>query len=256
MDALILAGGIIAEDDPLFPYTVAGSKSLIEIAGKPLTQWVVDALTGSKHTKSIYIVGLEPSSGITSKKPLSFLPDQGDVFSNVRRGFHEIMRSNPSASHALLTSSDIPAINPQIVDWRIEIANSLDKDVHYAVIERDTMQTRFPGANRTYLRLRDGRYCGADMNVVKLAAFLDEKLWRRLSESRKSPLKQAALIGLDTLFLVLISALTLEKAERIVAKRLRLEAEVIIAPYAELGMDIDNPQQLVQLRNELEHWEA
>jgi len=102
------------------------------------------------------------------------IPDQGNVLANVKMGFKEIKNSNPQATHVLFASGDIPMINQQIADWRIEAANQLDKDVHYAVVDRETMEARFPGANRTHLRLRDGEYCGADMNVVKLAALEKE----------------------------------------------------------------------------------
>lgn len=38
------------------------------------------------------------------------------------------------------------------------------------------MEARFLSANRTDIRLQEGEYCGADLNVVKLAAFENEKL--------------------------------------------------------------------------------
>ena len=252
MDALILAGGTSEIDDPLFPYSQGTPKSLIEIAGKPLAQWVLDALNKSKTIECIYIIGLEESCGLTSRKPIRFYPDQDDVLANVEFGFKEMKRMNPQSTHALVTSSDIPMITPEIVDWLVQSANHLDKDIYYAVVERNTMETRFPGAHRTYLRLREGEYCGADINVVKLAALENEALWNRLADSRKNPLKQATLIGFDTLFLLLIRRLTLKKAERMVTDRMGLQAEVIISLYAEIAMDVDKPHQLELLRPELE----
>jgi NDP-sugar pyrophosphorylase family protein len=108
MDALKLAGGSFTKDDPLYPYSQGAPKSLIEIAGKPLTQWVLDALTESDHIDTVYVIGLEPASDLTSHKPLHFISDHGDVLSNVRLGFKEITSNSPRACHVLLASGDIP----------------------------------------------------------------------------------------------------------------------------------------------------
>jgi molybdopterin-guanine dinucleotide biosynthesis protein A len=255
MHVLILAGGSASTDDPLYPFSQGAPKSLIELAGKPITQWVIDALTESHHIDNLFVIGLEPDSGLSSQKPLHFISDQGDVLSNIMHGFKEIQKNSPQASHVLLASGDIPMINEDVVNWRVESANELNKDVHYTVVDRSTMEARFPGADRTYLRLKDGAYCGADLNVVKLSALEKEHLWDRLAESRKSPLKQAALIGLDSLFLILLRQLTLADAGKRVAKRMDLQVDVAISPFAEIAMDIDTPHQLELLRSELEQRE-
>ena len=51
--------------------------------------------------------------------------------------------------------------------------------------------------------------CGGDMNVARIKLVTGrerEQLWEKISNARKSPLKQAALIGFDTLFLLLFRA--------------------------------------------------
>jgi hypothetical protein len=76
-------------------------------------------------------------------------------------------------------------------------------------------------------------------------------LWDRLVEARKSIFKQAALIGLDTLFLLLTRSMTLEGAAKLVGKRLGIKAKATLSPFAELGMDADKPFQVDILREEL-----
>ena len=43
MDAIILAGGIPLPEDPLYSYSKGDAKALIDVAGKPMIQWVLDA---------------------------------------------------------------------------------------------------------------------------------------------------------------------------------------------------------------------
>ena len=44
MDAIVIAGGIPQPEDPLYTYSHGDSKALIDVAGKPMVQWVLDAL--------------------------------------------------------------------------------------------------------------------------------------------------------------------------------------------------------------------
>jgi hypothetical protein len=76
-------------------------------------------------------------------------------------------------------------------------------------------------------------------------------LWEKITNSRKSPLKQAALIGFDTLFLLLFRQLTLDMAARKIMKRLDITGEAIVCPFAEVGMDVDKPHQLEIMRKDL-----
>ena len=49
MDAVVTAGGIPQPNEPLYTYSRGEAKALIDVAGKPMVQWVLDAL-GEAHT--------------------------------------------------------------------------------------------------------------------------------------------------------------------------------------------------------------
>jgi NDP-sugar pyrophosphorylase family protein len=48
MDAVVTAGGIPQPEELLYPYTQGKPKAMLDIGGKPMVQWVLDALSGSK----------------------------------------------------------------------------------------------------------------------------------------------------------------------------------------------------------------
>jgi hypothetical protein len=79
----------------------------------------------------------------------------------------------------------------------------------------------------------------------------NDELWERIIASRKNALKQAALIGYDTLLLLLLRQITLEGAIRRVTQRVNLTGRALVCPYAEIGMDIDKPHQLELMRADL-----
>ncbi len=252
MDAIVIAGGIPEEGEPLYEYTRGASKALLEIAGKPMIQWVLDALNGASLVKRVVIIGLPEDSGVSSSKVAAFLPNQGGMIDNIRVGINKTLEINPGAEHVLVASSDIPTIKPEMVDWLINTAIETDDDLYYNVVQRAVMEERFPASKRSYVRLKDMEVCGADMNIVRASLVSSEnEIWDRLIAARKNAVKQAALMGFDTLILLLFRAVTLDQAVKKVAKRLNITGRAIVCPYAEMGMDVDKPHQLEVLRADL-----
>jgi len=253
MDAIIIAGGIPKPEDLLFPYTNGGSKAMLEIAGKPMIQWVLDAISTASTINLVVIVGLDADSGLNCAKPLTFIPNQGSMLNNVRTGVTKVTELNPDAEFALIVSSDIPAITSEMVDWSVKTSLESDDDIYYNVITRETMEKRYPGSKRSFVRLKDVEVCGADMNMIRasIATGRDE-IWNKLIDARKNAFKQASLIGYDTLVLLLLRQLTIDRIVKIVAKRLGLKGRAIICPYPEVGMDVDKPYQFELLCADLE----
>ena len=70
MDAVVLAGGIPSPEDPLYNYTQGRSKALVDIAGAPMVQWVLNALGGAISVDHVLVVGLDQDCGLTCAKPL------------------------------------------------------------------------------------------------------------------------------------------------------------------------------------------
>lgn len=253
MYAILTAGGIPQPGEPLYEYTQGQPKALLELAGKPMIQWVLDALGGAKMVEGIILMGLPPESKLVSTKPVFYMPNQGEMLANILTGVRKALEINPTLSHVLLVSSDIPAVTPEIVDWVVNTALQTDHDLYYSVISRSVMETRFPGSKRTFTHLRDVEVCGGDINVIRtMTATEREDFWRKIIAARKSPLQQASLVGIDVLVGFLLRNITLKAAVEKVSKRIGLRGRVILCPFAEAGMDIDKPHQLEIVRADLE----
>ncbi len=244
MNAIVTAGGIPKPGEPLYPYTKGKAKAMLDIAGKPMIQWVLDALEAARHVDSVVIVGRTEDLRVQGNKISTLLPSAGGMLENIRSGVKEVVKLDPSTHHTLLVSSDIPAITGESVDWAIEAAMQTEHDVYYNVITRQVMEARYPASKRSYTHLRDIEICGGDLNVIRpTTVSTNNKMWQRIIAARKNVFKQAALIGYDTLILLLLRAITLEQAVNMVKKRLKVTGRVIICPYADIGMDVDKPHQ-------------
>lgn len=257
MDAIVTAGGIPKPEEPLYEYTQGKSKATLDVAGKTMIQWVIDALEGAKSIDKIVVIGLPEDVKVTSRKIATYVPSQGGILENIKYGVEKMLEFDPNARQVLAVSSDIPAITSEIVDWTVKAIGDDYVDICYNVITRQVMQSRFPKAERSYIKLKDMEVCGGDMNVVGTQTVLgNEELWGRIVNARKSVFKQAALIGYDTLLLLMLRRITLDDAVKMVVKRLGVTGKAIVCPYAEVGMDIDKPHQLEILRNDLALTEA
>jgi GTP:adenosylcobinamide-phosphate guanylyltransferase len=252
MDAIVTAGGIPQTDEALYPYTQGQPKAMVDVAGKPMVQWVLDAISGTARVERVILVGLSPDSGVTCRKPISFVPGQGSLLSNIRAGVQKTLEINPGAHHVLSVSSDIPAITAEMIDWTVDTCLETDHDIYYNLITRQVMEARFPNSKRSYVRVDDVEVCGGDLNMIRAKTVTaNEELWERIIAARKSAFKQAALVGYGTLFLLLLHRLTIEGTIQRVSKRLNIRGRAIFCPYAEIGMDVDKPHQLEMLRADL-----
>jgi dTDP-glucose pyrophosphorylase len=253
MDAIVMAGGTPQPGEYLYEETNGSPKAMLDIAGKPMVQWVLDALCSAKTIDQVVVIGLPPEScDVRCHKPLYFYPNQADMIENIRTGAKKVLEINPQAHHILIASSDIPAITAEMVDWEVNTAMETDHDAYYHVITREVMEARFPGSHRSYVHLKGMDVCGGDMNIVRAQTVTgNDALWKKIVDSRKNALKQASLLGYDPLFLLFFRLLSLEKAVALASKRLSIKGRAIVCPYAEVGMDVDKPHQLAIMRADL-----
>jgi CTP:molybdopterin cytidylyltransferase MocA len=251
MDAVVMAGGVPVEGEALYPLTRGLSKALLPIRGKPMAQWVLDALATSRHVRRVVVVGLD--GGLDFPREISYRRGGGDLLDNILVGARALLELDPGADRLLLVASDIPAVTGSHVDWVIERALEGDDELDYCVLERGAMEAVFPGCRRTYFRFRDRQVCGGDLSVVASSLFgRGGGAWHRLAEVRKSRVRIAATVGWDVLLLFLLRRLTVDEAARMAGRRLGVRARVLSCPFPEVGMDVDKPFQLEIVRAHLD----
>jgi GTP:adenosylcobinamide-phosphate guanylyltransferase len=253
MDAIVTAGGVPLPEEPLYEATQGSPKAMVDVAGKPMVQWILDALTDSKSVDNVILVGLTEKSGLQCGKNMVFVSNQGKMVENLQAGARKVLELNKNAEFALIVSSDIPAINGEMVDWVVATALEEQADVVYNVVSRQVMEKRFPGSKRTWTKLKGLEVCGGDLNAARIKTLVgdDTDMWVKITNARKSPLKQAALIGYGTALKLLTGNLTLQDAETSIMHRLNVTGKAVVCPYAEVGMDVDKPHQLEMMRADL-----
>lgn len=252
MNAIVTAGGIPQPGDKLYEYSNGKSKALIDVAGKPMIQWVLDALGDAKEVDQVIIIGLDSSSNLTCKKNIHYIPNQGRMLANIVAGVNKSLELNKDKEYVMIVSSDIPTVKSDMIDWLVQESMQTKDDLYYGVCPREVMETRFPTSNRTYTKLKDMQVCGADVNIIHFSMATDHlDTWEELIGNRKSPLKQASVIGLDTFFQLFTRQFTLQGLVERASQRIGIKGRAIIWSHAEPCMDVDKPHQLELMRAEL-----
>ena len=252
MDAIVTAGGIPQPGEPLYPFSNGSSKALIDVAGKPMVQWVLDALSESKSVDNVILIGVSSKSGLTCAKPIHYISNQGRMLANIVAGVNKAIELKKKTEYVLIISSDIPALKGDMVDWLVDTAMQTKDDLYYGVCPREVMETRYPESHRTYTKLKDMQVCGADMNIIHVSmATTHLDIWEQLIGNRKSPLRSAAVIGFDILFKLAFRQIGLEELVEKASARIGIKGRAILWSQAEPCMDVDKPHQLEIMREDL-----
>ncbi len=253
MQALIIAGGSLKADSPLFLETGIAKKGLIPIAGKPMVQWVADALVGSDRIESLAVIGLKEGDVNPGPKPICYVADHGSLIDNVLAGVEAIKKIALDSHKILLSSSDIPLVTPEIIDEFIDICLEKKGEIHYTVIEEKVMEARFPNSKRTFTRLKGGRYAGGDLLMLDTRAVdTNIELFRGATGNRKNFLAQARMIGFTFIFRFLFRLMDLAEGERRVCTAFNIDGRVLDYHRAEVAMDVDKLDHYRLVKRELE----
>jgi molybdopterin-guanine dinucleotide biosynthesis protein A len=253
MKCFILAGGRVEESDPLFQYSGGRPKALINLGGKSLLEWVIEAMIDASSVDQIAVVGVDESHVRRFNQPVDFFPDQGSIVSNAFLGIDWAREQDSDESEMLFCTADIPTITGTLVDEHIALCHPFDKSAYYAFVNRQTMESRFPGADRTYTRLDGLDVASCDMMVLRTElAEVDRNLFDSLANVRKHPWRVAKTVGIRTLVRLMLGQMTMDKVEQTAERILQQPVKVFLSERAELAMDIDKPSHLELIRSEFE----
>lgn len=249
VDAVILAGGDGAVIDP----TVA-MKGLVPIAGKPMVEWVVEAMRGAETIGDVaVVVPTAEHLGSWADKVDKLVVSDGSFIDNVLVGV-DSFRNDRSV---LVTTGDLPALTPAALDDYVTRSMESGADVTYPLVSRAAMEREFPGSDRTYIRLATGQITGGNMMVLSpQIVYRNRDLGQRLFETRKSPIKMARVIGAGFIFKLVTGRLDPADVERKMEELVGGRCAAIATEHASIGADVDKPVDVIVAERILFHRRA
>jgi molybdopterin-guanine dinucleotide biosynthesis protein A len=143
LDALILAGN--RKD---YIPVGNGNKALLEVGGRPVIEYVIEALEAAALIDGIYIVGpVEELSFLRNRHPDIVLIGQQDTLAdNVLSSYEMICPEHDR--HILVTTSDIPFIRPSEIDAFIDSSGYNSYDIVLGIAGEAVLSRFFPSGDR------------------------------------------------------------------------------------------------------------
>lgn len=240
MHAIILAGG--GKSDAFALQHGAANKALIHINGKPMFEYIFNAITNSRRIEDVVIVGPEAEFAGYARTGVTVLPDSGDITDNCLVGIRSLPQDG---RRVVLVTSDIPLVTADIMDKYLDEVAPLEGDLFYPLISREVNEARFPGMKRTYAKLKDGVFTGG--NVMVLDPRIAEPIAgtvKRLVAKRKNVLAMGAIAGPITLLRLATGNLSIAQAEKRISQIFRCRCVVVRCEFAEIGTDVDKESDL------------
>lgn len=249
IDAIVLAGRRSGETDPLAAVDNVPHKALLIAGGKPLIRRVIEALQASKRISAIRIAAPDDvrgaiSAALTGLDGWTFIEAEDSPAKTVLSSVESL-----SGDRALLvTTCDHALLTGDMVRTFLDEARK--GDAAAACVERAVYEARFPGSRRTFIRLKDLSFSGANLfwfagaRAKDLAAF-----WRKLESKRKNPAAMAREIGFFSALSYLTGQMSKAGLERTILRKTKVAARLVPLAAAEAAIDVDKPEDLILVRN-------
>lgn len=247
IDALILAGRREGEADPLAGLENVPHKGLLVAAGKPLIRRVAEALKASGRIDRMTVAAPQDVRSAFAPALAGLGAAFCDTAGSPAATALAAMEAAPEGRGLLVTTCDHALLSPDMI--RRFLDEAAKGDAAAACVDRKTYETRFPGSQRTFIRLKDLQFSGANLfwfagaRARGLADF-----WRGLERNRKNPLKMARAIGLLTALSYVSGSMTKDGLEKTIGRRTKVGVRLVALPYAEAAIDVDKPQDLELVR--------
>lgn len=248
VDAVVLAGG--GKDEPLTREEGVSNKAFINLFGRPMLAYILEALAGAASIDKVIVVGPAPELSALLEQGYRFIPvpEEGSMLENAAAGLSRIDQGRP----CLLLTGDIPLIDEGTISGFLELCHPSDGDFYYPILTRESCRERFPQMQRTYVRLRDGCFTGGNMVLLRPDWFA--RCRHRLDQFvlyRKKPLKLLRILPFSLILKFLFNRLAVSELERYLSAMFLARARAVPCDLVEIGTDVDKISDLEVIRQAL-----
>jgi GTP:adenosylcobinamide-phosphate guanylyltransferase len=248
--AVVLAAG--GKKDKLALAEGVADKAMLPAGGRPMIDWVLDALAAAQRVGEVTVVADEgsPLNDHLAGRVRVATPQGPTFFDSIEAG----MAAYADQPRVLVCTGDIPLATGEHIDeflGRCELEPSAE--LCYSMIRASVCEQQLPGGRRTTVKLREGVFTGGNIVTMSPAFLVREK--QRFAEVfalRKSPLKLCRLLGWGFVIKLVLGRASVPALVNRAKALLNCDLAAIESPYASIGFDVDKPEDLAMVRGKLD----
>lgn len=247
--AIILAGGKIEED--LAAHTKEKAKAFIRINGKYMVEYVIDALRESEKIKQVILVSdlnLTPES--VKEKVDKCVESGKSMIETLINGVNAAVDRH--ACPLLVLPCDIPLIDKYCAEEFLDNAPALyeqkNAKIVYGIIEKQNYIKKFPSMKRTYMKLKDGTFCGTGFFYIDVETAKGLKgIFEKITALRKKPWRAVSMLGFFTIIKLLTKQLAIKDLEEKAERFLGCASKALILQNPASAVNVDKVEDLVEV---------
>ena len=237
-----LAGGCLERDFRDAGYRVA-NKAYLPVGGSLMLERVLRAFRGSKAIGTIRVV-TQPDAFADA-----FAPRARELCDEVVTPGDGLIDSLIAGCAGLaldqsviVSATDLPLLTPEVVDAFAATAGAMRGpcDIGYGFVSKNAHVARYPQVRHTWVRLKEGVFCGGGVSVLRAGAVAQvADLLRRVAALRKAPLRIALLFSPMTLLRMLFTGVSVAELERRADELSGVHCRGIRCDEPELAVNVD-----------------
>lgn len=234
--AIVLAGERPGNDPMGRPFG-PGPKALVEVGGRPMVSRVCETLLACSAIARVVVLA-QDEAALASAFPDGCVvrPSGMGIASSVAA----VAGGNDAPWPVLVTTADHPLLTPATVAEFLDGVGGADVAVGF--VDRSRVLARHPTTRRTWLRMSDGGWTGANLFALTgPAARPALGHWAAVERDRKRAAALIASFGLWLAVSTLTRRLTLAQAIGRAGERLGLRAAAVALSDPDMAVDVDRP---------------
>ncbi|MEM9386142.1 MAG: nucleotidyltransferase family protein [Pseudomonadota bacterium] len=256
--AVVLAAQRRGADDPLAPFCDNGNKCLIDMAGKPMVEWVLDTLLSAPQIARIVISSddetlLAPlprfDDDVASGR-ISLVASGPDLFASV-----EAALAGPEAARfpAIITTADNPLLTPAMLEHFCAELERTDVDAAIAMTPADLLRAEHPNGQRRFYAFTDGEFSNCNLYALtRPKAVGAAAMFRGGGQFRKKAMRIVRAFGVFNFLLYFLHRLSLDDVGVRLSKTFGCQVGFVRMPFSEACIDVDNERTMRIARKILE----
>lgn len=238
VDAVVLAGA--PNTGQLQEVRSEKWEAEIPIHGKPMVNYVIEALLSSSHIADVVVVA-PPEFKEALSPQARWVEAGGSLTENIFRAMDVLEKKN----EVLFVTSDVPFLHAEAIDDFIHRCQELKGEIFYPLISREANEQHYPETIRTYFTLKEGEFTGGNILLANPQAVMNSRwVMDQVIARRKKPWKIIRMLGFFFILKFCTKQLTLRELEQRASDILGHSGVFIISPYPELSTDVDKPSDL------------
>jgi len=252
LHALVLAGSRGGETDAVARQAGVACKAFAPVAGRPMMERVLQVLLLDGRVDSIELALPDRELCAGQAPGLEQWMANGRVqrvepLASPAATVADALSRTPAQQRLLVTTADHVLLSAEILNQFLDrCASSPDVEVLAGLLPLEVLEAKYPAMKRTGLRMRDGRYSGCNLFLIRAGDGARNlvSFWQELEALRKSPWRMALTIGPGTLIRYALRTMTLAQTFRRIGERTGTSVAPVLLDIPEAAIDVDTPGDL------------